>query len=174
MVGVVGLIGLLACVDTAFAQPAARRDREDQNLAIQTRLPISDIRAIRLAAGIADDAVGVRVSQIDALTLKQRKQILLVENQSQCIRLHVIERGKSGFKEIWYRSGLRDLGWKMEEIDAHPGPGICSQAPRAPSVRATDAGRIVVEIPMLSDAFQRTPTAETYTFNVWSDKTTGP
>jgi hypothetical protein len=41
-------------------------------------------------------------------------------------------------------------------------------------VHATGDGKIIVEIPMLSDAFQRTPTAETYTFNLWSGKTTGP
>jgi len=116
-----------------------------------------------MAAGILDTTLGVAIANLDAVSLKHN-HILVVERQGSCIRLHVVERIEKEFKEVWSLTGLKDRGWKMDEISDHPGPGICSQAPREPSGRATPDGRIVVEVPMLSDAFQRSTTAETYTF----------
>lgn len=147
-----------------FAQHP-HHDRDDDHWAIKARLPKTDVRAIRIAAGITDATVGVAIANLDAVTLR-RNQILLVDRQGQCIRLHVIERAAKDFKEVWSLTGLTGRGWKMDEISDRPGPGICSQSPRLPSAHATSDGRIVVEVPTLADAFQRAATAETYTF-VW-------
>ncbi len=147
------------------ASIAARHDGEDQRWAIRNGLSKSDIRAIRTAAGISDKTENTRITELDARSLKQRNHILLVETgNGSCLRLHIVEKTATGFKEIWSLSGLKDRGWSIEEIAGHGGTGICSQAPRSPSAHATPDGRIVVEIPTLSDPFQRSMPVTTYSF----------
>lgn len=158
---------LLACLSPVIAQVDSdnrfkvQHDAEDRKWAQKTGLPLSEVRAIRIAAGISDDTQGSRIANIDAISLKGRNHILLVEGL--CVKLHVIERRDNGFAEVWSLSALPSPAWKPEAGN-HPGRGICPQAPRPPSVHATADGRIVLEVPIMRDAFQRTLPAETYTF----------
>jgi hypothetical protein len=159
---------LLACLSPAFAQVysadgiKAQHDAEDRKWAQKTDLPVSEVRAIRIAAGISDDAKGSRISNLDAISLKRRNHILLVEGP--CLKLHVIERGGNGFTEVWSLSELPNPAWKPGPAATHPGRGICMQAPRPPSAHATADGEIVLEVPILLDPFERTLPVDTYSF----------
>jgi len=166
----IGLIALTAYAATLSAQQdreaylKAHHDTEDQHWAAVTRMPKAEVRTIRMAAGITDVTDGSRISSLDAASLKQRNQLLLVEGNGLCIRLHVLERNGSSFKEVWLLSGMRDRGWTIDEVSERPGPGICTTAPRPPTAHATPDGRIVVEVPTQSDAFQRSFPVTTYSF----------
>lgn len=158
---------LLGCLSPAIAQVnssdrfKAQHDAEDRKWAQKTGLPVSEVRAIRIAAGISDDSQGSRIANIDTISLKGRNHILLAEGL--CIKLHVIERRDDGFTEVWSLSALPSPACKPE-AGSRAGRGICPQAPRPPSAHATADGRIVLEVPTMLDAFQRTLPADTYTF----------
>jgi hypothetical protein len=164
---------LLACLSPLLAQETsgdrfkAQHDIEDRKWAEKTGLPVNEIRAIRIAAGISDDAPGLRIANLDAKSLKQRNHILLVEGP--CVKLHVIERGAGGLTEVWSLNELPRPAWKIAQA-SRPGRGICSQSPRAPSAHATADGQIVLEVPFLLDPFQRTLPVDTYTFR-WDGNT---
>jgi hypothetical protein len=147
---------------------SARHDAEDQHWALRTDLPKSDIRAIRIAAGITGITQVVR--NVDAASFMRRNQILLVESRGGCLRLHVIERNAGNFKEIWALNGLQDRGWTIEPVADPSGRGVCSQAPRGPSAHATSDGRIVVEVPTMTDPFQRSMPVISYSF-AWDGST---
>jgi hypothetical protein len=157
---------LLTCVAPALAQVnsddrfKAQHDAEDRKWVEKIGLPASEIRAIRIAAGISDNATGSRISNIDANSLKRRNHILLVEGP--CVKLHVIERGAGGFTEVWSLTELPHPAWKVGA--ASRGRGICPRAPRPPSVHATADGQIILEVPILLDPFERTRPVDTYTF----------
>lgn len=159
---------LLTCLSPAFAQVyltdgiKAQHDAEDRKWAQKTDLPGSEVRAIRIAAGISDDAKGTRISNVDAISLKRRNHILLVEGP--CVKLHVIERGANGFTEVWSLSDLPAPAWKPGSAASRPGRGICPQAPRPPTAHATVDGRIVLAVPILMDPFERTLPVDTYSF----------
>jgi hypothetical protein len=159
---------LLACFSPAFAQVysadgiKAQHEDEDRKWAQKTGLLVGEVRAIRIAAGISDDTKGSRISNIDAISLKRRNHILLVEGP--CVKLHVIERGGSGFTEVWSLSELPRPAWKSGPAATRPSRGICTQAPRPPSAHATVDGRIVLEVPILLDPFERTLPVDTYFF----------
>jgi hypothetical protein len=162
------ILGLLLI---AFASPLAAQVNSADRVKAQydayrkwaekTGLSVSDVQAIRIAAGVPDDSIGLRIANIDAISLKQRNHILVVEGP--CVKLHVIERGASGFTEVWSLRELPRPAWKAE-TPGRPGRGICPQAPRPPSAHATVDGRIVLEVPILLDAFQRTLPADIYSF----------
>jgi hypothetical protein len=159
---------LLTCLSPASAQVnptdrfKAQHDAEDRKWAQKTDLPVSEVRAIRIAAGISDDTSGSRIANIDASSLKPRNHILLVEGA--CVKLHVIERGAGGFTDVWSLSELPRPAWKIGAAASRPASGICPQAPRPVTAHATADGRIVLEVPVLLDAFQRTIPVDTYAF----------
>ena len=140
----------------------ARHEKEDEHWAIANRIPKDDARAIRIAAGITDSAK-VMIANLDSNTLRQRGHILLVESIG-CIRLHVLKHDGKAFKEIWTLTGIQDRGWTIDAISDSPGPGICNNAPKPPSAHATPDGRIAVEIPSLTDPFQRSVPVTTHSF----------
>jgi hypothetical protein len=159
---------LLAFLSPVIAQVDSRdrvngqHDIDDRKWAQKSGLPVSEVQAIRSAAGITHDTPGSRIMTIDAVSLKQRNHVLLVEGP--CVKLHVIERRSHGFAEVWSLSALPDPPWKPGARASRPGRGICPQAPRPPNAHATADGRIVLEVPILLDAFQRTLPADTYSF----------
>jgi hypothetical protein len=158
---------LLACLGPTFAQvnPSdrvkAQHDADDQKWAQKAGLPVSEVQAIRIAAGVYGPTNFSRIVNLDASSLKQRNHILFVEGP--CIKLHVIERGANGFTEVWSLSELPRPAWKIGATN-RPARGICPQAPRLPSAHATADGRIVLEVPILLDPFERTRPVDTYFF----------
>jgi hypothetical protein len=169
---------LLTCLTPVYAQVnptdrfKAQREADNRKWAQKTGLPVSEVQAIRIAAGVSGLTNFSRIVNLDAVSLKQRNHILFVEGP--CIKLHVIERGANGFTEVWSLSELPRPAWKIGATSG-PGRGICPQAPRAPSAHATTDGQIVLEVPVLLDPFERTRPADTYTFTwdghkyVWED-----
>jgi hypothetical protein len=159
---------LLAFLTPALAQVDSSdrakgpHDLEDRKWAQKTGLPVSDVRAILVAAAISHDSIGSRITNIDAISLAQRHHILVVEGP--CVKLHVIERGADGFTEVWSLNRIPSPAWKPDLAANRPGRGICAQAPRPPSAHATADGRIVLEVPILQDAFVRTLPIDSYTF----------
>ena len=101
---------LLTCASTLMAQAGtpehfqAEHAREDEIWAKKTGLPASEVRAIRVAAGISDSTPVTHIDSIDADSLKQRNQILLVDGI--CVSLHVLERRADGFHQVWLLSKL--------------------------------------------------------------------
>jgi hypothetical protein len=140
----------------------AQRVVEDRKWAQKTGLLVSEVQAIRIAAGISDEKSGSRITNIDATSLKQRNHILLVEGP--CVKLHVLERRGNDFAEVWSLGALPNPSWKPDAPANRPNRGICPQAPRPPNAQATADGRIVLDVPILLDAFQRTLPVDTYTF----------
>jgi len=166
MLGRICTVALLAAAVYAqtdrTALVKAQRDREDQHWAQTSGLSVSDIQALRQIAGISDPAIGSRILVLDASTLKQRNHILFAEmGTGHCMRVHVIERNSTGFTEVW---SLNEAPRPLWLPASRSGNGICSQAPKAPSAHATADGRIVVEVPILSDPFLRTLPVSTYWF----------
>jgi len=163
------MLGLLASAGLAFAQGAAdlkaMRDRQDQRWADKSGLTVSEVRAIRILAGITDAIDGAAVQLIDAKSLRQRNHILLAEaGNGHCMRVHVFERTGSIFQEVWSLTGLPPRDWPIGAEAKPSGPGICPQGPRPPNVQATPEGRIIVEVPVLFDPFQRSMPANTFSF----------
>jgi len=140
----------------------AQHDREDQLWAQKSGLPVSEVRAIRSVAGLSDATEGSRIVNIDANSLKRRNHILLVEGP--CVKLHVVERGADGFTEVWSLSETPGPSWSIGATANRPGRGICPQAPRPPSAHGTPDGRIVLEVPILLDPFERTLPVNIYSF----------
>jgi hypothetical protein len=164
------IFALLTAIGAAYAQTdtdarvKARHDMEDEQWARKSGLPASEVRAIRLIAGISDTTLGAGILNIDAITLKPRNHILLAEaGNGHCMRLHVLERNAAGFTEIWSLNEVPPI-WSHGKTANRPGNGICSQAPKAPNAHAMADGRIVLEVPILSDPFLRVVPVSTYSF----------
>jgi len=173
----IGIIALVMGIGAAHAQTDAdarvksQHDREDQFWAQKSGLPVSDVRAIRLTADISDTTSGAGILNIDASTLKQRNHILFAEaGNGHCMSLHVLERNATGFSEVWSLTEVPRPLWLPGKMGNRPGGGICSQAPKAPAAHATPDGRIVLEVPILSDPFLRTLPVSTYSFT-WNGTT---
>jgi hypothetical protein len=167
-------LGFATWIGISFAQMDNRlkmqHDREDQFWAQRNGLRTDDIRAIRLLVGISDTTRGAGIKNVDATSLKERNHILFVEAGSgRRMRVHVFERTAQSFKEVWSLSEMPRHSWSAAETTNGSGQGICRQAPRDPSARATPDGRIVVEVPILFDPGQRTIPANTYSFG-WDGK----
>ncbi|HTX34874.1 MAG TPA: hypothetical protein VME43_07630 [Bryobacteraceae bacterium] len=162
----------LACV--ALAQSDARgflklrHDREDQSWALKSGLAVTDVRAMRVIAGISDDTFAW-IIDLDAKSLRKNNHVLLVQRANLCVTLHVFEHTSADFKEVWSLSEMPSRTWIQNEIGTGPGHGICSQAPRAPTAHATPDGRIVLEVPFLLDPSERTLPTSTYSF-AWDGK----
>ena len=162
-----GLLPLM-CLIPIFAQVnltdrlKAQHDADDRKWAQKTGLPVSEVQAIRIAAGVSGLTNFSLIVNLDAISLKERNHILMVEGP--CIKLHVIEREANGFTEVWSLSELPHPAWKIGAAASGPGRGICAQAPRPPSAHATADGRIVLEVPLLFDPFERTLPVDTYSF----------
>lgn len=162
------VVFLLASCSPKFAQVnlagggKAQHEVEDRKWAQTTGLPVKEVQAIRIAAGISDDSRGSRIANIDAISLKQRNHILLVEGP--CVKVHVIERRADGFTEVWSLKQLPSPAWKPDVAASRSSCGIYPQAPRPPSAHAAADGRIVLEVTVLMDAFQRTLPVDTYSF----------
>ena len=117
-----------------------------------------------MMAGITDTTENALILSIDAKSLANRRQILLTEaGNGRCLRLHVMARKAEGFEEVW----------SLDELPDHPGRGICAQAPRSPSAYATPDGRIVLEVPVRFDAFERSVPVNSYSFT-WDGSTYKP
>ena len=165
----ISALTLLAWTGIAFAQRPpdlkALHDRDDQQWARKSGLSVNDVREIRILAGIADATDGAVIKHIDATSLKQRNHILFAEaGNGHCMRLHVFERTAGAFREVWSLSDMPGPDWPIGATASSSGRGICQQGPRSPSVHATSEGRIVLEVPILSDPFQRTVPAATFSF----------
>ena len=171
-------LAFLAFAGIAFAQTVATahepflkmlHDREDQSWARKSGLDATDVHEMRLAVGISDTSSS-SIANIDANSLGRNKHILLVEALGQCVRLHVLERTVSEFKEVWSSSGITTNETPgretvlSREIETGRRQGFCSQAPRAASAHATADGRIVVEVPILFDLWEKTIPVYTYSF----------
>jgi hypothetical protein len=162
-------LALITCIATAFAQTyrvgsKELHDLEDQRWARKSGLPASDIRAIRILAGLGDTIGGVIIN-IDADSLKVRNHILLVEvHNGFCTRVHVLERGAAGFHEIWSLTDVPGRIWGVSESPSAPGRGICGQTGMSANAHGTPDGRIVVEVRVHSDPFQRIIPVDTYSF----------
>ena len=163
-------IALPTAIGAAYAQAdsasiiKALRDLEDQQWARKSGLPVSDVRALRLMAGMSDASWGAVILNIDAVSLKSRNHILLAEAGGHCMRLHILERNATGFTEIWSLNEMPGPIWPHGKTANRPGLGICSQAPKAPNAYVTPDGRIALEIPILSDPFLSTLPVSTYLF----------
>ena len=97
--GVLFFAGLLcAQLPDRAAQIKAFHERNDQEWAQKSGLPASQVRVLRMAAGIEDSTDGRRIVQLDAGSLKSRHQILLVEGY--CLKLHVLESRGDGFQDL--------------------------------------------------------------------------
>jgi hypothetical protein len=166
-------IALLAFAGVGFAQPDAgsflkqRHDREDQSWALKNGLAVTDVRGMRILAGISDVTFSWIIN-LDANSLKNN-HVLLVERAGMCVKLHVFEHTPTDFREVWSISEMPGRTWIPNEIATGPGRGICSQAPRSPSTHATPDGRIVLEVPLLLDPWERTLPTSTYSF-AWDGK----
>jgi len=131
------------CLALAFAALAVTQSAglpTDQTWAARSGLDPADIAAIRQLTGIPDPP-GFAIRTLDTKSLRDRNQVLLVESgNGHCPRPHVlIKSPDSGWRELW----------------ALPDPrGLCPQAPTSPTVRVVE-GRILVEIPIMKDAFVR-------------------
>ena len=155
-----------------FAQYDTRstRLREDQEWAEKNEISAGDVRKMRIDVGILDTTPNARVFNLDAISLRHRKHTLLVEaSNGSCTKLHVFERTESGFKEIWSLTDRPETHWTVPGA-TRQGRGICRKAGHPPEAYATADGRIIVEIPVMADAFQRSIPVETYTFT-WNGKT---
>ena len=150
-----------------FAQYDTRstRLRIDKEWAEKNEISAADVRAIRMLAGILDTTANAGIFNLDAISLRHRNHILLVEmSNGRCLRVHVVERRDGEFKLIWSLTDPPETRWTVPGPLPRPGRGICRKAARPPSAYATAAGRIVLELPVHSDAFQRSIPVETYTF----------
>ena len=167
-----GAISFAQVNTTAGSAQAPTRDAEagyeDRLLAGQSGLPELEIRAIRSSLDIPADSRPMqrRIVAVDATSLKPYGHILVVESENNgCLALHVLERNQAGLAEVWSLDKL-----PVHFPKAGGTEGICRKAPRGPSAHGTQDGRIVVEVPVQTDPFQRTFSSETYTF-VWDGHT---
>jgi len=162
-----------ACV--AFAQTddarsflKLRHDREDQSWALKSGLAVTDVRGMRVMAAISD-VTPAWIVNLDANSLRKNNHVLLVEGAGLCVRLHVFEHTPTDFREVWSIGEMPRRTWILNETATGPGRGICSEAPRAPRAHATPDGRIVLEVPLLLDPWERTLPTSTYSF-AWDGK----
>ncbi len=162
---VIGGVTVLLCVGAAFAQHnstdimQAQHDREDQQWAHKSGLTVSEVRAIRIFAGITDSSNNYVIRNIDAESLKARHHILLVEGA--CTRVHVLEPSGDSFREVWTLNAVPDRIWGVTENPKSP--GICQKGQSA-DAHGTPDGRIVLEVRVRNDPFQRSIPVDTYTF----------
>ena len=171
-------IAILAWVGLAFAQTNAtsassermlkeRHDREDQLWAHKSGLAATEIHDMRKAAGM-DDISSSSIANVDADSLKQNQHILLVERYGPCVRVHVLAHAATDFKEIWSSGTVSNpapsRSRSLVETGTDPGRGFCSEAPRPATAYATPGGRIVVQVPVLLDPFERSIPMYSYTF----------
>jgi hypothetical protein len=163
---------------SACAPPCkAQMSPEDRALAAQSGLAESDIQAIRRAVGVPvletpqaaapRPPMGVRrIVSIDATSLKPNDgHVLVVVQTAGCVAIHVMKRDAKGFAEVWSLGKMPSGGFTATGSD-----GICSLASAAPSAHGTADGRIVIEVPVRTDPFQRTTPSQFYSF-AWDGKT---
>jgi hypothetical protein len=168
------VFALAAIAYVAFAQTDAhsylklRHDREDQSWALKSGLAVTDVREMRVMAGISD-VTFASVVNLDANSLRNNNHVLLVERAGSCVKLHVFEHTPTDFKEVWSISEAPGRTEVPNEIAAGLGRGICSQGPRPPSAHATADGRVVLEVPFLLDPWERNLPTSTYSF-AWDGK----
>lgn len=154
--------------DRAFHEDyiLSQHQREDQSWAQKTGLPVSDVRAIRMFAGINDNTDGSRLLNLDADSLKVRHQILLVERQNgTCTRVHVVERSGDTFKEVWTLTKVPDPIFGLSGDTKSR--GICKGSVNA---HGTPEGGIVLEVRIQNDPFQRSVPTDTYLFQWKGDR----
>jgi hypothetical protein len=69
---------LLLCVAPLFAQTdsiKSQREHDDELWDSKSGLPVAEVRAIRVSAGIGDTTPNSRLNSIDANSFKQRNHI---------------------------------------------------------------------------------------------------
>lgn len=166
---VAGAAPVLAQLDRA-PNEEAELARQDQAWAQKSGLTVDDVHALRTAAGITHlwGPGGSRIANLDTTSLKDRHQILLVEGF--CLRVHVYERKGEGFAEVRAVTDIPDPDKSIAGPGNHPGRCIGIRAPIPPSAHATPDGKIVVEVPVLTELFVRPIPVSTYTF-VWDGTT---
>jgi hypothetical protein len=133
---------------------------QDPTWAEKTGLPVSEVRAMRLAAGISDSSRNARIGKIDTTSLRQRNQILVVEGL--CGSLHVLERQAEGFREVWSLTKLPTLpGWTSTSRAVNSEQPTCMMGAK---VSVTTDMRIVVEVPVRLDPFERSVPMSRFAF----------
>jgi hypothetical protein len=70
----------------------------------------SDVRNIRLAAGIADDEADDPIMNLDGRGMRPDQYLLLTAKRVGCVKAAVYERGMRQFKELWSSDELADEG----------------------------------------------------------------
>ena len=133
-----------------FGQPP-----NDDSLARKSGLSVRDIKVLRMNLGISESDSHQRIVAVDADSLKSNGHILVVEVMfpGACIQLHVVERLK--LTEVWTLSKVPTRSWLLDEDDSDAKKGICPQASMLPRAFGTSDHRIVLELPVRSDPFQR-------------------
>ena len=159
MLGFVNLV-LAQTISPTAVFMARQQEQSDKHWAIMTGLPLTQVREIRLAAGLPDDGAE-RIQNLDTKTLSSRNQILLVGGGS-CLVLHVLQQNAHAYIQVWSLSDVpRGIG--NNEV-AGAGGKICGQGPARASAHVTSDGRIVVEIPVYDYPFQRAVVTRAYQY----------
>ena len=145
------------------------QEQADQHWATVTRLPVAEVRALRIAAGILDGS-DRRIESLDTSMLDSRKHILLFDRGvfSSCLVVHVLQQNTGDYSQVWSLSQV-PTGIGNSEVSGTGGP-ICMQGPRAPSVHTTTDALIVVEIPVYNYPFQRSVPMAAYRYR-WDGHT---
>jgi hypothetical protein len=165
------IVNLVASACVLLAQQDTRSNliSADERWAWKNEIAAAGVREMRTLAGIHDDTAGAGILHLDAISLRHRGHSLLVEaGAGHCMRLHVFERTGSGIKKIWALAELPETGWTVPG-SGRQGRGICSKAPKKPEAYATADGHIVLEVPVMTDAFQRSIPVESFVF-AWNGK----
>jgi hypothetical protein len=146
----------------------AQIESENRVLANQSGLSEKDIQSIRTELKIFPDPplARRRIASVDANSLKSHGHVLVVEIQIKgCLVVHVMKRNAEEFVEVWSLDKLPENG-----PFATGSAGICSKASRMPQAHGTQDGKIVIEVPVLTDPFQRKIPNEIYSFD-WDGQT---
>ena len=143
-------LGFIMCLAVSLSlwQPAAQSDStfdwiafhraNDQSWAQRTGLSATEIRKLRLAAGVADDEPSNPVDMIDARTLPGERILFVTAfGSGHCLHVKVFRHRGRGFEELWSESETPDGGGFCH-------PSICSSA----SVSATRKNQVVVTVPI--------------------------
>ena len=114
-------------------------------------------------AGLSDTTTNRMIRSLDAKSLRDRDQILLVDS-GECTRVRVLRRVGADFEEVWHFAGVPDPVWGFREQPK--GRESCAAVKGGMNVNAhgTPDGRVVVEVRANPDGLQRTVPTDTYTF----------
>lgn len=149
-----------------FGQPSlnsAMQEQSDRHWATVTRLPIEQVREIRIAAGVSDDSAPP-IKGLDTTMLSKRDQVLVVAPGHQAC-LSVLQRNANGYTQVWAPAEVPRSKGNNEAIGG--GGRICGQFS---SARFDQDGLVVIEMPVNNYPFQRSVPVRTYRYR-WDGHT---